>query len=148
VSSYEALQTAKGDSVTVLRACQKILKQLEMILFYTRDSEPRGHSAALPLLVGLLGRTDAALGGSRRERRVRRRIRSGMQGILDTRLLLFHLGLGRSADSDDRHAAAQFRQPLLQFLAIVVRGSFFNLGAESLDPALDVFRRSRAVDAW
>ena len=40
----------------------------------------------------------------------------GVQRVFDARLLLFHLGLGRSADVDDRNTAGEFRQALLQFL--------------------------------
>src|SRR4029077_9520000 len=57
---------------------RKLLKQVNAIVFYTRGNELRGYSAALPLLVGLFGRTDAAVSGSRRERchRIRRGVRS------------------------------------------------------------------------
>ena len=68
---------------------------------------------------------------------------SGMQGVFDAGLFLFHLGFGGGTDFDDRHAAGQLRQALLQFLAVVVRGSLFDLGAELLDPALDVLRAYR-----
>ena len=71
---------------------------------------------------------------------------SGMQSVLDAGLLLFHLGFGGGADLDDRHAAGQLRQPLLQFLAIVIRGGLFDLRPELLDPAFDVLLRSAAVD--
>src|SRR5439155_5101904 len=37
-----------------------------------------------------------------------------LQRVLDAMLLLLHLGLGRSADLDDRNAAGQLGQPLLQ----------------------------------
>src|SRR5258708_9754331 len=53
---------------TTLGPVRKLLKQLEAVLFYTCGSESRGHSAAVPLFVGLPGRTDAAFGGGRRER--------------------------------------------------------------------------------
>ena len=57
--------------------------------------------------------------------------------VLDPRLLLLHLGLGRCADLDDRHAADELREPLLQLLAIVVRGGLVDLRADLLDPTLD-----------
>src|ERR1039457_7729811 len=63
-----------------------------------------------------------------------------------TTLFRSHLGLGCGSDLDDRHASGQLRQALLQFLAIVVRGSLLDLGPELLDPALDVLLRSGAVD--
>ena len=43
-----------------------------------------------------------------------------MEGVLDTGLLLFHLRFGSSADLDDRYSAGDFREPLLQLLAVVV----------------------------
>ena len=62
---------------------------------------------------------------------------SGVQSILHPSLLLLHLGLGGRADLDHRHAAGQLRQPLLQLLAVVVGGGFFDLGAQLLDAAFD-----------
>ena len=62
----------------------------------------------------------------------------GVQSILDAGLLFLHLGLGGRADLDDRNAAGQLRQPLLQLLAIVVGGGLFDLRAELLDAAFDV----------
>ena len=64
----------------------------------------------------------------------------GVQRVLDAGLLLLHLGLGRRADLDDRHAAGELRQPLLQLLAVVVGGGLLDLRADLLDAALD--RRS------
>ena len=43
-----------------------------------------------------------------------------VQRVVDAVLALLHLGLGRAADADHRHAAGQLRQPLLQLLAVVV----------------------------
>src|SRR5262249_50614872 len=73
-----------------------------------------------------------------------RRTRS-MQRILDASLLLLHLGLSSRADLDHRHAAGQLRQPLLQFLAIVVAGGLIDLGAQLLNAALDVLLRTGAI---
>ena len=42
------------------------------------------------------------------------------QSVLEAVLLLFQLGLGGRADLDDRDAAGQLGQPLLQLLAVVV----------------------------
>ncbi len=61
-----------------------------------------------------------------------------MQRILDARLLLFHLDFGRRADANHRDAADQLREPLLQLLAIVVRGGLLDLRANLLDATLDV----------
>ena len=44
----------------------------------------------------------------------------GVQGVFDAGLLLLHVGFGRGADRDDRHAAGQLRQPLLELLAVVL----------------------------
>ena len=72
-----------------------------------------------------------------------------VQRVLDARLLLLHLDFGRRADADHRHAADQLRQPLLQLLAVVVRGGLLDLRADLLDAALDVApscrRRRRCV---
>src|SRR3954471_12331064 len=57
--------------------------------------------------------------------------------VLDARLLLLHLGLGRRTDLDHRDAADQLGQPLLQLLAVVVRGGVLDLRANLLDAALD-----------
>ena len=46
----------------------------------------------------------------------------GVQRVLDAGLLLLHLGFAVGADRDDRHAAGELRQPLLQLLAVVVAG--------------------------
>src|SRR5215218_2777603 len=61
----------------------------------------------------------------------------GMHGVLDAGLLLLHFSLGRGADLDHRHAADQLGQPLLQLLAVVVRGGLLDLVADLLDAARD-----------
>jgi hypothetical protein len=45
-----------------------------------------------------------------------------VQRVLDAGLLLLHLGLGRSADLDDGHAASELGEALLELLAVVVAG--------------------------
>src|SRR5207244_10801915 len=62
----------------------------------------------------------------------------GVQRIFDASFLLFHLRRGRSADVDDRNTAGEFRQALLQFLAIVITGRLFNLTTDLCDAALDI----------
>src|SRR5207244_6224203 len=62
----------------------------------------------------------------------------GVQRIFDASFLLFHLRLSRSANVDDRNAAGEFRQALLQFLAIVIAGRLFNLTTDLGDAALDI----------
>ena len=63
----------------------------------------------------------------------------GVHGVLDARLLLLHLGLGRGADLDDGHAADELGQALLELLAVVVRGGVLDLRADLLDAAGDRF---------
>src|SRR5213079_2352277 len=62
----------------------------------------------------------------------------GVQRVFDPSFLLFHLGLSRSADVDDCDTACEFRQALLQFLAIVITGRLFNLTTDLCDAALDI----------
>src|SRR5213079_1863762 len=62
----------------------------------------------------------------------------GVQRVFDPSFLLFHLGLSRSADVDDCDTACEFRQALLQFLAIVIAGRLFNLTTDLCDAALDI----------
>ena len=61
-------------------------------------------------------------------------------------LLLLHLGLGRSADLDDRDTAGQLREPLLELLAIEVGVGGLDLGLELLDPGLDRLGVAGTVD--
>ena len=70
----------------------------------------------------------------------------GVHGVLDPGLLLLHLRLGGRAHLDHGHAAHQLGQPLLQLLAVVVGGRLLDLGADLLDPALDVLGVARALD--
>ena len=74
-----------------------------------------------------------------------RRLR-GVHGILDPCLLLLHLGFGGRADLDDRHAAHQFREPLLQLLAVVVRGRLLDLRADLFDATFDGLRGALTFD--
>ena len=54
----------------------------------------------------------------------------GAERVLDAVLLLLQLGLGGGADLDDGHAAGQLGQPLLELLAVVVRGGVLDLGLD------------------
>jgi hypothetical protein len=47
---------------------------------------------------------------------------------------------------DHRHAAGQFREPLLQLLAIVVGGRLVDLGTDLVDPGFDVGVLAGTVD--
>jgi hypothetical protein len=69
-----------------------------------------------------------------------------VQGVLDARLLLFHLGLGVRPDLDDGHAADQLGQPLLQLLAVVVGLGVLDLSADLLHARFDVGLLAGAVD--
>src|SRR5687767_749371 len=69
----------------------------------------------------------------------------GVHRVLDPRLLLLQLGLGRRADADDRHAADELGETLLQLLAVVVRRGLFDLSFDGLDAALQVCGISPAV---
>ena len=62
----------------------------------------------------------------------------GVQRVFNARLLLLHLGLGRSADVDDGNTARELGQAFLQFLAIVIAGRLFDLTTDLVDAALDV----------
>ena len=80
------------------------------------------------LLVGIveLERLERALRADERDAAARddaffdRRTR-GVQRVFDARLLLLHLGFGRGADVDHRHAAGELRETLLELLLVVVR---------------------------
>ena len=61
----------------------------------------------------------------------------GMHGVFDAGLALLHFGLGGRADLDDRDAADELGQALLELLAVVVGGRLVDLGADLLDPARD-----------
>ena len=69
-----------------------------------------------------------------------------VQRVVDAVLALLHLDLGRAADLDDRDAAGQLGQALLQLLAVVVRGRLLDLRLDLLDARLDVGLLAGAVD--
>ena len=71
---------------------------------------------------------------------------SGMQGVLDAGLLLLHFGLGAGTDGDDRHAAGELCQTLLQFLAVVLALRALNLSAELVHPGLHVILLAGTLD--
>src|SRR6185369_13615354 len=70
----------------------------------------------------------------------------GVHGVVNAILALFHFDFAGAADLDDRHAAGQLGQTLLQLLAVVVRGGFLDLRPDLLATALDVFLLAGAVD--
>ena len=69
-----------------------------------------------------------------------------LDGVLDAVLLLLELDLGGRADLDDRHAAGELRQPLLELLAVVVGVGLLDLGLDLVDPALDLLLVAAALD--
>src|SRR6185503_3252284 len=105
----------------------ELLLRRDLELLERRQRADERHAAA---------RDDALFDG--RARRVQR--------VLDASLLLLHLGLGGRADLDDRDAADELRQPLLQLLAIVVARGLLDLRANLLHARLDVGLLARALD--
>ena len=75
-------------------------------------------------------------------------------GVLDAVLALLELDLGGGADLDDRNAAGQLGQALLQLLAVVVGVALLDLGADLVDATLDLVgvtgspRRSSSRPWW
>src|SRR5258705_3289997 len=69
-----------------------------------------------------------------------------VERVLDARLLLLHLGLGRRADVDLGDAAGQLRETLLELLLVVVGLRRLDLGLDLGDPAADGFLRARTFD--
>src|SRR5581483_1482590 len=104
-----------------------LLVALELERLERRQRAQERHAAA---------RHDALF--DRRARRVQR--------VLDAGLLLLHLGLGGRADLDDRDAADELGQPLLQFLAVVVARRLLDLRADLLHARVDVGLLAVALD--
>ena len=69
-----------------------------------------------------------------------------MEGILDAGLLLLHLRLGPGTDGDDRHAAGELGEPLLELLTVVLAVGGIDLVADLLDARGDVGRLAGALD--
>src|SRR5579862_8752870 len=61
-----------------------------------------------------------------------------MHRIFHAGFLFLHFGFGCGADFDHGYATDQFRQPLLQFLAVVVTGGLLDLAANLADAAFDL----------
>src|SRR5690606_14750781 len=70
----------------------------------------------------------------------------GVQGVVDAVLALLDLDLGRAADADDRDAAGQLGQTLLQLFLVVVGGGVLDLALDLGDAGLDGGLLARAVD--
>jgi hypothetical protein len=69
-----------------------------------------------------------------------------MERIFQPRFFLFQLGLSRRADLDHRDATDQFRQALLEVLAIVIRCGLLDLRPEVCDSARNTGYGSCAFD--
>ena len=67
-------------------------------------------------------------------------------GVLDAVLALLELDLGGRPDLDDRDAAGELGQPLLQLLPVVVGVALLDLGADLVDPALDLVGVTGTLD--
>ena len=70
----------------------------------------------------------------------------GRHRVLDAVLLLLELDLGGRADLDDRNAAGQLGQPLLQLLAVPVGVGVLDLALELRDATLDLVFGASALD--
>src|SRR5262249_9662121 len=100
-----------------------------------------GELQIIQYLAGANQRDAAAGDDALFDRRLRR-----VHRVLDARLLLFPLALGRRAALEDRDAADQLREPLLQLFTIVVGRRVLDLRADLLDAAFDGVRHARAFD--
>jgi hypothetical protein len=69
-----------------------------------------------------------------------------MHGVLDAVLSLLHLDLGRTADAEYRDTAGELGQSLLQFLPVVVRGSFIDLRLDLGNTRLNIGLLARATE--
>ena len=69
-----------------------------------------------------------------------------VERIVDAVLLFLDLGLGGAADADDRDAAGELGQPLLQLLLVVVGGGLLDLRLDLADARRDVGLVAGAVD--
>src|SRR5205085_6344123 len=69
-----------------------------------------------------------------------------MHRVVDAILALLDLDLAAAADADDRDAAGELGQPLLQLLLVVIGGGFLDLGADLVDAGGDVILLAGAVD--
>src|SRR5437868_2012020 len=66
--------------------------------------------------------------------------------VVDAILALLDLDLRRASDLDHRNATGELGEPLLQLLAIVIRGRGLDLLADCFGPRFDRLMRAGAVD--
>src|ERR1700733_9164061 len=69
-----------------------------------------------------------------------------MHRVVDAVLLLLDLDLGRTADADDRDAARQLGETLLQLFLVVVGGRVLDLCLDLRNPPLDLLLLAGAID--
>src|SRR5690606_30439660 len=69
-----------------------------------------------------------------------------MQSIFNACFLFFHFDFGSSTDANHSNTAGQLGNAFLQFFAIVVGSSFFDLNADLLNARFDRFAVASAVD--
>ena len=67
------------------------------------------------------------------------------QSILHTKFRFLHLSLSSSAYADNSNAACQFRQSLLKFLSVKVRGGLLDLGSDLAYSCRDLVLVAAAV---
>ena len=99
--------------------------------------------AGLDVGVVVVDAPDRLLGAQQRHAAARHdaflhRGAGGVERVLDAVLLLLDLDLGRAADADDRDAARELGETLLQLLSVVVRGGLLDLRLDLADAGLDV----------
>src|SRR6185369_17645722 len=70
----------------------------------------------------------------------------GMEGVIDAILAFLDLDLCRSADLDDRNAAGELGETLLQLLDIIFAVAILDLRPDGIAPALDRFRIAGTID--
>src|SRR5262249_42080683 len=70
----------------------------------------------------------------------------GVHRVLNTSFLLLQFGLGSRADLDNRDAADEFRESLLELLTIIVGSCVIDLGANLFDSTLDLRTFARAFN--
>ena len=69
-----------------------------------------------------------------------------VQGVLDPGLGLLHVRLGRGTDADQRDAAGELGEPLLELLLVVLALGLLDLATELVDPPLDLGPLAGALD--
>ena len=69
-----------------------------------------------------------------------------VERVVDAVLALLHLDLGRAADLDHGDSAGQLREPLLEFLTVIIGRGVFDLRADLVNTRLDIGRVAGAID--